>query len=872
MARSVTIPVDLDFSDAEKKLRRFRDKTVRIKLDPKDFNQPLGRITGQLGEFDKSLAASNARVIAFGASASAIYAIQKALTSTVKAAIDVEKTLADINVILNSSSGGLKKFGDELFKIAGNTGQSFNEVAKAATELARQGLSVEQTLKRTSNALILTRLSGLDAASSVESLTAAINSFNKSALTSTEIVNKLANVDAAFAVSSKDLAEAIRRVGSTAADANVSFDELVAAVTAAQQVTARGGSVIGNSFKTIFTRLQRPRVLNQLKEIGVETKNAEGATRPLIGILRDLAKQYDSLAPSVKATTSELIGGVFQINIVKAALSDLGKEFSIFDSALKTSIASTDEANKRNEALNQTLSAMVNKTFANLQKVAADAGTDMFSPMLKNLVGGLNSALEGLSEDADTKNAGAKIASGIFKGIGDFLQGPGILLGAVALFRIVGRIYSTSTDALKSIVLTSGEQEKLRQTKMATFNILQKEPDILQKVLNNTMSIEEAHNKILESINDETEALRLQMSLASDISKALVKGGVSVPESGPFAGRLTSSKKAGGYKPDWMGETMAMSQHGYSRSDMRDPGVRAERIHDGRGGSFMASVNKHEQVSTVKGPGGKKGTFVIPPKDSDAFRNLKAGGFTPNFAKAIGPRDLNFDRKGNKYNISGTIESILGMYSSKKSGQGIGSSFWSQIDKKYAGRVESDDLVRMTAMVKGFAGSKNPADLERIARRGTGASDPSLSGDKRFKSKGVMTRSGYNVRKAAFYPTDLGAGSIDGFNFRRGDAKRKVALTNQVDFYKATIGKNLRASLMEMDPKTKGFKESLEDQRDFVDLGNYLLATMPTDKLPLSAALTKGGDQFTPTKYNPKLTGSRAANKLSKALLSAPAC
>ena len=103
---------------------------------------------------------------------------------------------------MNSSSGGLKKFGDELFKIAGNTGQSFNEVAKAATALARQGLSVEQTLKRTSNALILTRLSGLDAASSVESLTAAINSFNKSALTSTEIVNKLANVDAAFAVSS----------------------------------------------------------------------------------------------------------------------------------------------------------------------------------------------------------------------------------------------------------------------------------------------------------------------------------------------------------------------------------------------------------------------------------------------------------------------------------------------------------------------------------------------------------------------------------------------------------------------------------------------------------------------------------------------
>ncbi|HBY67151.1 MAG TPA: phage tail tape measure protein, partial [Flavobacteriaceae bacterium] len=511
MAKPVSIPVTIDFTDAEKKFKRFKDRTVKIKLDPKDFNQPLGRITGQLGEFDKSLAASNARVIAFGASASAIYAIQRALSATVKSAIEVEKTLADINVILNASGTGLKKFSDELFKIAGNTGQSFGEVAKAATELARQGLSVEQTLKRTSNALILTRLSGLDAANSVESLTAAINSFNKSAINSTEIVNKLANVDAAFAVSSKDLAEAIRRVGSTASDANVSFDELVAAVTAAQQTTARGGAVIGNSFKTIFTRLQRPRVLDALKEIGIQTKAASGETRPLIAVLKDLAKVYDGLAPSVKASTSELIGGVFQINIVKAALSDLGKEFSIFDSALKTSINSTNEATKRNEALNQTMSAMLNKTFANLQKVASEAGSDMFGPMMKNLVSGMNFVLTKIGDDVEGKSVGGKIAEGVFKGIGDFLAGPGILLGALTLMKVVQRIGATATDALRSIALTTKAQDKSKEVKLATFNMLSKEPDLLNKVLNNTMSIEEAHNKILDSINDETEALRIQM-------------------------------------------------------------------------------------------------------------------------------------------------------------------------------------------------------------------------------------------------------------------------------------------------------------------------------------------------------------------------
>jgi len=54
-----------------------------------------------------------------------------------------------------------------------------------------------------------------------------------------------------------DLAEAIKRVGSSASEANISLNETIALVTAAQQITARDGAVIGNSFKTIFTRLGR---------------------------------------------------------------------------------------------------------------------------------------------------------------------------------------------------------------------------------------------------------------------------------------------------------------------------------------------------------------------------------------------------------------------------------------------------------------------------------------------------------------------------------------------------------------------------------------------------------------------------------------
>lgn len=195
----IFLSVDGDTRPLEAKLSKISSKGINFNL--KDgISQPLGKISGNVSEFNKSLEASNARVLAFGASAGAVYGITRAFKEMVTATIEVEKSLADINVVLNASSSDLSKFGSELFNIAKNTGQSFGEVAKAATELSRQGLGIAETLKRTSDALILTRLSGLDAATSVQTLTAAVNGFARAGLTTTEIINKFATVDAAFAV------------------------------------------------------------------------------------------------------------------------------------------------------------------------------------------------------------------------------------------------------------------------------------------------------------------------------------------------------------------------------------------------------------------------------------------------------------------------------------------------------------------------------------------------------------------------------------------------------------------------------------------------------------------------------------------------
>jgi TP901 family phage tail tape measure protein len=633
MAQGDNIIIDVlgNTKPLEKNIARVANQALT--LNTKGFSQPLGKISGQLGEFEKSLAASNARVIAFGASAGAIYAVQRAFSETIRTVIEVEKALTDINVILNVSEKSLNKFGAQLFNIAKNTGLSFAEVAKSAVEFSRQGLSLEDTLKRTSDALILTRLSGLDTVSSVEALTAAINSFSSSALTSTEIVNKLAAVDAAFAVSSADLAEAIKRVGSSAVDAGVSFDQLIALVTSAQQITSRGGSVIGNSFKTIFTRLQRPKTLDALEEIGVATRDQEGNILPLLQILGQLANQYENLSSVQRAQVAETVGGVFQINILKAALGDLSKEYSIYSRAVSISSSATDEANRRNQELNNTLAATVNKTVVNLQSAATEIGNLAFAPALRRALEGLNYVLENFGTQ-NTEDIGSKIGKGIATGLGNFLSGPGLLLGAASLIKIFERLTVFTADAFRQITGLNSQTTEQKALQAQILNLIGRNPQIIDQINRGNLNTTALHKQILTLIEQETIAMQRQLAVANSLTQTLMGAGVRIPTSGPLKGAAVKTKYSG-FIPNFSAnqEIMGALAGGYVPGKVKQ--------------TFIPNYGKvtYNSAEIIKRFSGMSQPAIMPPSDSSAGKSYKKNfeaahgfnpyanrGFIPNFA------------------------------------------------------------------------------------------------------------------------------------------------------------------------------------------------------------------------------------------------
>ena len=669
MARdSVTVDFLLETKDAERDLARIRKEMQRLGVASgkalkgfggtggekvRALGSGLSKATVRADEFTKSLEASNARVVAFGASAGIIMQIDRAFKGLVSSTVKVEKALLDVNVVLNASQKNLKKFATGMFQVGKQTAQSFDVVSEAATELARQGLGMEKTLARTKDALILTRLTGMDAADAVKSLTAAVNSFNKEGVTSAQVINRMAKVDAAFAVSSDDLAKSISRVGASAVSAGVSMNELLAITTAVQERTARGGAVIGNAFKTIFTRLQRKDVLQNLVNLGIAVKDFNGNALSGIQVLQNLADRFGTLSKATQSSTAEQVAGVFQVNILKAAMSDLSSVTSNYGRALRTANSATNEAYKRNEQLNQSLDALLNRTMTNLTQAGASIGGSAIEPAIRKTLGVVNGVLESFGDGGSLQNFGKTWGKGIMQGLGDFISGPGLVVITATIGKLFFNLTKFTGKAFADIMNINKASQQRAGIEGAIVETLSKEPAILQSVLSKNTSLLTLEKQILNTIKLQNLERAAMTRIASPIASSIMAKGGRVGRSGGLymgssgfvpnfasAGAERAGAAAGGYKA---GAIKTMTQPGGSRI-------------------------MYNSAETVKRFPGMSQSAIMPPKSSSAGSNYKsafsaAHGFNPYAAKGFVPNFMAY------YKIAGRQMTGAGVASGIKSGK-----------------------------------------------------------------------------------------------------------------------------------------------------------------------------------------------------------
>ena len=610
-------------------INRIRKTPIKITVDDKGATQPLGNMKRGADEFSKSMEAANSRIIAFGASMAIINGVADGFKALVRNVVEVEKALADINVVMNLSTANLEKFSNGLFKTAKETGAAFNVAAEAATEYARQGLTMEESLKRTRDALILTRLTGMDSANAVKALTAAMNTYGDQIKDTTELVSKFAAVDVKFAVSAEDFADAISRTGQAAKSAGVDIDELVGLVTAAQQQTARGGKVIGNSFKTIFTRIGRSDTLNQLENLGIAVRDLEGNTLGAKRILTDLANTFDKLTASQQNQIAQTVGGVFQINILKAVLSDAAKQNGILANATQISSGATTEAIDKNDQLRQTMSAMATETGLALKELSAQIGEIMLAPGIEKVLNVFKGLAEGANEMlGGGESTGSDFAQGFLKGLGNIITGPGLVVISAVFIKLFAKALIYANQSLRSLIGVTSEAHKQKAIQTSLVTLFGQNAAISKEMLRTDISRTEKERIILGLLRAQV----IEANMLNSVSKSVAGGLYTRGYNASLAPRKV---RAGGHIPNFADPERAQAARGgYAAGTIRSMDMPGQ-------GSVI--YNSAEKVKNFKG---MSQPAIMPPHSSKAGKNYQqafgdvhgfdpyaAGGYVPNFAR-----------------------------------------------------------------------------------------------------------------------------------------------------------------------------------------------------------------------------------------------
>ena len=625
-------PVDTKKVDAAIARIQSRAKGVDFGGGAKSLeklSRPLGKITGQANEFTKSLDASNARVLAFGASVAVINKLSQAFGALVANTIKVEASFAKIGVILGGTEQQLRAFGDGIFNVAKKTATSFEEVADGALELARQGLSVEESLARVETALKLVRVAGIDSQEAVAGLTAAIKGFEGAGLTVASIADKLAEVDTKFAVSTEDLINGLERASASARVAGVSFDELLGVITTVQERTQRGGAVIGNAFKTIFARLGRTDTLVALEELGIQVLDSQGNVRSAIPLFQDLAVELDKLGLKSIAAGEiiQKVAGVRQRDILISLIEDLNSGQSQFSKSLQVSANAAGALDAKNEKLNQTLEALIANTVTAGRELASIIGEIGFADAAKDILSTFSSVLGTLKDLFQGDTLGSDFARGIIKGIGGVLTGPGLALVTAIFIKLFIDLAKFGSQSLKQIlgINKAAQQQKILQ--QSVLQTLLQNENIQREILALEGNKVAQEQLLLRIYNQQAAALARIQKTAATVTPGLFRGGFRGGERG------ITRRSAGGYVA---AEARDISRGvGGANAGSRVVSIPNFAFGGGKHGTMVANTSEYYVPNYAGGGDAIFNRDMIKTMGlPSGARKLNASvGYVPNFAK-----------------------------------------------------------------------------------------------------------------------------------------------------------------------------------------------------------------------------------------------
>ena len=455
------IVAKLDTSEAEKKLKSLSKKNtnVKIKVNSSEIDKASKKIDKLKGKkikvntnvsgtkdvdkisnsFDRATKSANGfgnfikGLAKYGIYFNVFQKIEQGASQAVKKIEDLDIAMVDLQMATGDSYDDIKKLVSGYNDFARQLGATTTEVTAGASDWLRQGKSIAETNKLIQDSMVLSKVSNLSSEDSTSYLTAMMKGYKKSVEEVSGINDSLTSIDLAAAVDAGGLAEATSRVAASADLAGVSLNRLLGYEAAVGEASQESMSVIGNSFKTIFSKMADIKtgklefidedgttdtlsdVETVLNNVGVQLRSSTNEFRDFDDVLDDTAKRWDNLSSVQQAAVSKAFAGQRQANRFKLLMEN-------YDTALKYEKIANESSGTAMQKFNDAYLNSIEAKQKSLQASFEGLSVNLIS---RDSINGILEATQALVEFLDKTS--------LLKGALTGLATGGLLKGFVAL-------------------------------------------------------------------------------------------------------------------------------------------------------------------------------------------------------------------------------------------------------------------------------------------------------------------------------------------------------------------------------------------------------------------------------------------------------
>lgn len=299
--------------------KRVKTSTDAMNVSTQKSKSILSQLEGISKNFTKSL-------MGVAAGAQAFQLVRRAIQQAMATIKELDSTMTQVRMVTEGTRQETYELANQYSELAKRMGSTTTEVANGATEWLRQGKSIEDTNKALEASMILSKVGNIEASQSTELLTSTLNGYKKTASDAMHVVDALTAVDLNAATSAKELAEALQNTANMARVNGVEFEQLLGMVGSVSEATRRSASVVGNSFKTIFSRLTNVSagkdiddegesindVEESLSKVGIVLRESSGEWRNMYEVISEVATKWKEFSSVERDQVSTAMAGTRQ--------------------------------------------------------------------------------------------------------------------------------------------------------------------------------------------------------------------------------------------------------------------------------------------------------------------------------------------------------------------------------------------------------------------------------------------------------------------------------------------------------------------------------------------------------------------------------